>query len=170
MEALAQRWLEEEEADHSDLFGVVGQADRPEKADSYLYVAGQIEKEMAENDRIAQAQIDKVTFWRDQENAKLQRRLGWLVMALENYARNEDRKTVRLPNGTLKLRAAQPTLEVDEEAFFAAHPPEELVRIIPEQRKPDKKAIRELVKSTGEVPEGCEWTEPDQPTFSYETV
>jgi hypothetical protein len=36
--------------------------------------------------------------------------------------------------------------------------PEEFVRIVPEQREPDKKAILAHFKETGEIPTGCEVT------------
>lgn len=167
MDNLALAWDEE---DDDQPLEVVGRVDSPEKADRYLYVIAELESEVRENNRIADQQIAKIQYWLDTENRKRETRILWLAGALENFARQVDKKTISLPNGWLKLRVQQPSLDVDEETFFASNPPEELVRIIPEKKAPDKKAIREHIKSTGEIPEGCEWTEAGGPAFSWEVA
>ena len=164
MDKLVADWMDEiEETEEEQEIECSGGSD----AAKYLYVVAGLETEIKEIERIAQSQRDAVSQWEETETGKLRRRISWLALGLEGFIRASGRKTVKLPNGVLKLRAQKGVIEIDEEAFFAGNPPDYWIRVIPEKRLPDKKAIRTAIKETGEVPQGVTWDEPGEPKFSY---
>ena len=136
-------------------------------ADAVLWQITELEAAIEQVEDIAHQETSVIEIWKTAETGILQRRIGLMSAALEPFMRAQNRKTVRLPHGELRLRALQDKIEVDRDAFDFTR--EDLVRIIPEQREPDLKAIRANLKSTGEIPDGVEIT-PQAPKFSYKTL
>lgn len=72
--------------------------------------------------------------------------------------------TKQLVNGTLKVRAQQPEIKINDEV--AVLQDERFFRMVPEKRVVDKAALRKYVVSTGEEIEGTEVI-LRPPKFSY---
>jgi hypothetical protein len=126
-----------------------------------------------ENTQAAQAEIDRIAVWRNEENEKLQRSVSFFESLLHEYfmqLREDDPKlkTVKLPHGSLKMRAQQPQYEYDEDQLLPwakGNLPEAVVVKESIAKTPVKKHIRE----TGEMVPGVTITERPE-KFSVEVV
>lgn len=106
----------------------------------------QYAEQIADRDRVAQAQIDRITAWRDDANKDLRRSLEFFENLLEGYHRralklDPKRKTVKLPGLRTQIRQGQPSWQFDDDAFVASaslHVPD-LVRIASEPNKAEAK-------------------------------
>lgn len=122
-----------------------------------------IKAEQDENTQAAQAEIDRIAVWRNEENEKLQRSVSFFESLLHEYfmqLREDDPKlkTVKLPHGSLKMRAQQPQYEYDEDQLLPwakGNLPEAVVVKESIAKTPVKKHIRE----TGEMVPGVTITE-----------
>ena len=114
----------------------------------------------------AAEQRAKIIAWETCETEKIQRRITWHQNGLQAFLWNTGLKTMNLIHGTLKRIAARESVVItDEDALrlWAASHPQEVLR--PVKPAPDKRAILALVKSTGEMPDGCE-IEKGEDSFS----
>lgn len=122
--------------------------------------------------RAAADQKQLIDFWLAEETRRLQPQIefftnllvAWhqevLEQAFEEAGGDWSKvrgKTRRLPSGNVSARLSPMTVEVDDDVFLPAAP-DELVRV---KREPDKVAIREHVKATGEIPPGVTVREGD---------
>jgi phage host-nuclease inhibitor protein Gam len=122
-----------------------------------------IKAEMDENIMTAQAEIERIVGWRDGENEKLQRSVAFFESLLHEYfmqLREDDPKlkTMKLPHGSLKMRAQQPDFIYNEDELLEwakVFMPEVVVVKETVSKNPVKKHIRE----TGEMVPGVTITE-----------
>ena len=126
-----------------------------------------------ENDAAAQAEITRITEWRDAENQKLQRGADFFTCLLQGYflsSREADPaiKTIKLPHGALKMRAQQPEYTYDDGQLLA-WAKESLPTAIVVKESVAKQQVKDHIKETGELPDGVTIT--DRPEkFSVEVV
>ena len=126
-----------------------------------------------ENTQAAQAEIERITAWRNEENEKLQRSVSFFESLLHEYfmqLREDDPKlkTVKLPHGSLKMRKQQPDFIYNEDELLEwakVFMPEVVVVKETVSKNPVKKHIRE----TGEMVPGVTITERPE-KFSVEVV
>lgn len=132
-----------------------------------------IKAEQDENITTAQAEIERITSWRDEENGKLGRGISFFENLLYQYfvqLRDEDPKfkTMKLPHGTLKMRAQQPEFQYDEEQLLAwarlCMPDAVVVK-----ESVSKNPVKKHIKETGEVVPGVEIVERPE-KFSVEVI
>lgn len=134
-------------------------------ADSLLWQIAQLEMEQERNNRSADHQIKRIQLWQRAENQQLQKRIESKAILLRNYMEHTGKRTENLVNGSIRLRKQQPKITI-QNCFDLEQ--DSFVRIIPEQRKPDLRAIRKHLKETGEVLPGTEVEmQPDK--LSWET-
>lgn len=105
----------------------------------------QVEK-MRENERIARAELDRISKWLDEVNKPLAQSAEYFEGLLLEYGRKErdaGRKSVKLIDGTIKSRVTQPKVEVDESVFieWAQRNHRDDLLIFPEP-KPNKTALK----------------------------
>ena len=133
-------------------------------ADSLLWEIAQLEREIALNNEAADFQIRRINLWREHQNNKLQLQIERKKELLFNLMQHSGKRTEHLSNGTIKLRKQQPEITVDESQFdFSDH---RFVRIIPEKKKPDLRAIRKHLNETGELLPGVNVSfRPDKLTY-----
>lgn len=132
-----------------------------------------IKAEQDENIQTAQAEIERITSWRDEENGKLERSISFFESLLHEYfmqLREDDPKlkTVKLPHGSLKMRAQQPEFQYDETQLLPwakENLPDAVVVKVSVSKTPVKKHIKE----TGEMVPGVTITERPE-KFSVEVV
>ncbi len=123
----------------------------------------QAKADQDENTRAAQAEIDRIAVWRNEENEKLQRSVSFFESLLHEYfmqLREDDPKlkTMKLPHGSLKMRAQQPDFIYNEDELLEwakVFMPEVVVVKETVSKNPVKKHIRE----TGEMVPGVTITE-----------
>lgn len=108
---------------------------------------------------VARSQIAQVEAWRARRLEVHGNAERWLLDQLRRYhearlAQDPKSKTIGLPNGTLKARAAQPRWEIDAETFtaWALESEPSLLRIKHEPDKPEiKRVLGDHVLDDGRV-------------------
>ncbi|WP_031514006.1 host-nuclease inhibitor Gam family protein, partial [Desulfofalx alkaliphila] len=75
-----------------------------------------------EREILAQAEIDRIKQWLVGETKELQQTIDFFTRLLEKYHRKQIKadpknKTIKLPYGTLKMRAQQPQYQRDDAAI-----------------------------------------------------
>lgn len=124
------------------------------QADGTLWQLSRLEDELREVEDLATREIEQIQRWRVGESRRLKGRMELFSSSLEAYLKREQRKSLRLPHGEIKLRKAPDKLIVDEDIFDLNQ--EDFVRIVPEQRKPDIAKMKKHLKATGELLPGVD--------------
>jgi len=132
-----------------------------------------IKAEIEENNKVAQAEIERITAWRDEENEKLQRSISFFESLLCDYflrLRESDPKlkTIKLPHGTLKMRAQQPQYEYDEDVLLP-WAKENLPEAVVTKESVAKNPVKKHIQETGEAVPGVTIIERPE-KFSVEVV
>ena len=132
-----------------------------------------IKAEIEENNKVAQAEIERITAWRDEENEKLERSISFFESLLHEFflsQRESDPKlkTMKLPHGTLKMRAQQPQYEYDEEILLS-WAKENLPEAVVIKESVAKTLVKKHIQETGEMVPGVTITERPE-KFSVEVV
>ena len=130
--------------------------DSPESACRALRKIQVLKKKAAEIERIADAEINRINEWRAEELRKLNDNIAWFEALLYAYhhlelERDPNRKTIKLPYGTLQIRAQQPVFHRDKETLFnwvAKNKPKYLV---PQDPKLDWAGLKSALKVAGNV-------------------
>ena len=137
---------------------VPGGDDRPSlsqaDADYYLSKLAELDAIQAVNVESANTQIERIKLWLEMENAKIQRKKDYYILALDNWMHMNEFSTKQLVAGTLKVRSQQPEIRIDDEAKVMMD--ERFVRVIPENRAVDKAALRKYCMDTGDEIPGIE--------------
>ena len=134
------------------------------KADAILFCIAREKRKR--NDIINQAgeQINKIELWRDSEVERYEREIARQTERLQMYflslvAADPDLKTKKLPNGTIKARKQQDELIIeDENAFIQAFDNDSdfhLFVTTKTKKQINKKEIKDYIKETGVLPDGC---------------
>lgn len=94
-----------------------------EQANWALRKIARIEADIAEVNGVAEAEIARINAWRNEQLAGCDKNKEFFIGLLHEYhdlllADNPKAKTVKLPYGTLKMRALPPEIERDEEALL----------------------------------------------------
>ncbi len=123
-------------------------------ADYYLSRLGELDNTITGNIESANTQMDRIKLWLEMENAKIQRKKDYYILALDNWMHLMELSTKTLVSGTLRIRATQAEIVVnDEDAVLRDG---RFTRLIPEKQAINKAALRKHVLDTGEVLEGVE--------------
>jgi hypothetical protein len=136
------------------------------KLNKYLWVVKQKESELSRCRTIATDSIRSTSDWLNEKETQIQNAIDWLTSQMRNYLVTKDLKSLSLPNGTIGMRKQPDAVEVADESVFIANAGPELLRHVPESYEPDLKAIKALIKDTGEIPKGIELKAQD-PKFYY---
>lgn len=132
-----------------------------------------IKAEMDENTQVAQAEIDRIAAWRNDENEKLQRSISFFEHLLHGYfltLRESDPKvkTVKLPHGSLKMRKQQPEFQYDETQLLP-WAKENLPEAVVVKESVAKTPVKKHIQETGEMVPGVQMVERPE-KFSVEVV
>ena len=92
--------------------------------------------------------------WALKKAATHQERIEMLMRKLECFLREEEKKTISLPHGTLKVRKLPDKIDVSNMEIFLKNAAGELLSVIPEQAKPDLSKIKTFIKMSGKIPDG----------------
>ena len=126
------------------------------QADRSLRAVAAIDRQLARYEALAKAERDRIDAWLAEVSNPLVGRREFFVRCLETYARANHEatgaKSMKLPNGTLQLRAGRTRVEATDDPSEDA--PAELVRV---KREWDKNRIAEDFNPGGIV------EDPDTP-------
>ncbi|MCF8356260.1 MAG: host-nuclease inhibitor Gam family protein [Melioribacteraceae bacterium] len=134
--------------------------------DLQLNQIGKLQKEMENNFQNAEKEIELINNWVMKKNSSLQERVTVIEKQLEQFIRETEKKTIDLPNGTLKIRKQPDKAVVENMELFLEKANKELVTIVPETIKPNLNAIKSFIKRAAKVPEGIKIVEGKE-EFSY---
>lgn len=126
------------------------------QAEAHLRALGHWRYEVEQINAHAKKEIDRINEWRDEEVAKLQKKIAWHESGLIAFLQVQGKKTIKLINGTLKRikgRDRVDVLDADALTKWAESNGANLLRV---KVEPDKKAIMDHIKNTGELPDGVD--------------
>ena len=104
-------------------------------------LSGMIEKNFQEADK----ECELIKNWALTKNAQTNEKIRLLELKLEAFIKEEGKKTIDLPNGTLKYHKKQDKVEIADLDLFLKKADTELLTIIPEQVKPNLTKIKSYI-------------------------
>jgi hypothetical protein len=125
-----------------------------QKADWAIRKLASVRRKQAENKKIYDAEVIRLTEWLAMVNHALEKDASYFEAVLTPYAlvqRWEGRKTISLPHGTIKTTAGQPKIEFESEDRFiewALVNDPDLLKI---KTDIDKSAVKALITDEGVV-------------------
>lgn len=133
--------------------------------DLQLIEARKLQQQISSNFAEAEAEVKIIQDWAIRKNAALHERLQFIERKLEAWIREQNAKTIDLPNGTLKMHKKPDKVEVADMEAFLKHAKPEMLSIIPEQVKPDINKIKAFIRQNY-TPAGVTVTEGKE-EFTY---
>lgn len=122
--------------------------------DLLIMEVNNLETEIANNFSEAEKEVQIINEWALKRNSIIQEKANLLRLKLENYIRQEGKKTIELPHGTLKIRKMPDKVEITDMELFLSKANSQMVNVIPESVKPDLTKIKSFIKMTTKIPEG----------------
>lgn len=129
--------------------------------DYWRYEAECIEKH-------ANAQIERANQWKEEQLKTVNKRIHYHESGLIAFLQMQDKKTIKLINGTIKRIAGRDRVDVNDFDTLLKWSNEREAGLIRTKQEPDKKAIMDYIKANGEQPEGVELVTGDD-SFKIET-
>jgi len=99
-------------------------------------------------------QMDQIALWLETANEKLNRQRSVLLSRCRQWLESTGKRSASLVNGVIKLRKRQDKLEILDKDSVLSDP--QFQRVIPAKVEIDKKAIRDYIKATGDIPKGVD--------------
>tara|TARA_R100000152_G_C6780761_1_gene213977 strand:+ start:2510 stop:3034 length:525 start_codon:yes stop_codon:yes gene_type:complete len=131
------------------------------RADRVLYAIGKLQNEVME---LSEQRDEAVHFYTEAIEKKT-KNMRYLEGMLEYFINNEDKKTIKLPNGTLKLRTTKKFEYPSDDVLLNFCKERDIPVVMTE--KPNLSVVKKYIKTTGEEPEGMEVVEVT--SFTYKT-
>lgn len=114
----------------------------------------------------AKRECEIIKSWALRRNSSAVSKIEFLEKKLELYFKEENLKTLTLPNGELKFRKSPNRIEITDMSEFLKHANASVIDEIPALIKPNLTKLRSYITKTGRMPKGC--TEiPGEIKFHY---
>lgn len=137
------------------------------RLDRYLFVIRQKEKELQRCKALAEESINRTQSWYDKKANTISSAIEFLSGQMRNYLKQNQLKSLSLPNGNIGFRKQPDTIIIQNEELFLENAKPELLRHIEESYAPDIKAIKDYIKqSGGDLPKGID-LKPQESKFYY---
>ena len=144
-----------EETNFIDMLIEEAEADETKQTNAYfdliIVEIKKLEAEIEQNFLNAEAEVEIIKNWSLTRNTKLSDKADFLKLKLESFIRQEGKKTIDLPNGTLKLRKLPDKVEISDMEKFLEGATQDVITVIPEAIKPDLNKIKAYLKNTGHI-------------------
>jgi len=150
--------------DSHDLFEVVDVENQPEEnlqADRILWVIGKLEYELGLIELDEQQSAEFYIMKKD----KKERQISYLGDKLHMFISGQNVKTIKVPNGNIRLTTRKKDIYPDDEILMAWCIENDIPLRI--KSEPDKKIIKEYITDTGNAPD--DYYMEEQTTFSFKT-
>lgn len=134
--------------------------------DLLLIETGKLQSQIEKNFHQAELEAEIIKNWAIQTNSKIRDKLEFLEKKLEAFMREENVKTLDLPNGILKLHKKPDRVEISDMNEFLALATPEMLNVIPESVKPDLNKIKTFIKQSRKIPAGVTFIEGLE-SFTY---
>ena len=112
-------------------------------------------------------EIYRIKLWKDHKISRITEKKRWHEHGLQLYLEQNGKKSIDLVHGKVSKVTGREVVEVEDkdkfnEWFLSAYPLKE-DRFYINKRTPSLDLIKQYVKETGEIPEGCNFhRKPDQ--------
>ena len=106
-----------------------------------------LQSEIENNFNEAEREINIIKQWSLLRNSKLNGKIEWIEKKLEAYIREENKKTIEMPHGILKMHKKPDKVEITDLELFLKHAKPEMLTVVPEQIKPDMNKIKAYMKT-----------------------
>ena len=126
------------------------------RLDKYLWVIRQKEIELDKCKALAEESIKRAQSWIDKKANTISSVIEFLSGQMCNYLKQNQLKSLSLPNGNIGFRKQPDSIEITDETLFITTANSELLRHIPEKFEADLKSIKDHIKKTSEIPAGVE--------------
>jgi len=137
------------------------------RLDKYLWVIRQKEIELNKCKALAEESINRAQNWFDKKANTISSAIEFLSGQMRNYLKQNQLKSLSLPNGKIGFRKQPDAVIVQNEELFLENAKPELLRHIEESYAPDLKAIKDYIKqSGGDLPKGID-LKPQESKFYY---
>jgi phage host-nuclease inhibitor protein Gam len=134
--------------------------------DLVLIEIGKLQSEIESNFAEAEKEIEIIKEWTLNKNSKLQDKIEMLSRKLEAFISVEGKKTIELPHGDLKFHKKPDKVEISDLEIFLQSATADMIRVQPEEIKPDINKIKAYIKNKGCIPKGVTVIEGKE-EFSY---
>lgn len=136
-------------------------------ADLLLIDIRELNKEIENNWKIAEREVEIIKNFFLSKNCKIQERVEYIERKLNAFMLEQDKRTLSLPNGTMRLRKGREKVIVENlNEFLQGKYSHELINI-KQELKPDMKKIKDYITRSRKVPEGCKVIPANENEFSY---
>jgi phage host-nuclease inhibitor protein Gam len=136
-----------------------------ETVERYLRALRFYRAEVADVNRLADMEIERIEERRAHFLRSAQGAVAYLEARLRQFSECVGRKRRKSVNGTIGWRKAPHRVVIEDDDYFCSRAEEEFVRTTV---APDKKAIADHIRSTGDVPEGADWVRGED-SFKIDT-
>ena len=110
----------------------------------------------------AEREIAMIEAWKAKMTEKYLNRIEYVEKNLEAFIRERGEKTIDLAHGTLKIRKKPDRVKVQDMDLFLSNANAGMLKVVPEQFKPDLTKIKAHIKKSGRIPEGIEYIEGEE--------
>ncbi|HAY33955.1 MAG TPA: hypothetical protein DCY06_07430 [Bacteroidetes bacterium] len=125
------------------------------RIDKFLWIIRQKEKELNKCKAIHEQSINMTENWYSKKENTITLTIEFLTRQMQNYLRQNNMKSLSLPNGSIGFRKQVDLIEVTDEDLFLENANPSLLKHTVETYAPDIKAIKEYIKqSGGDLPKG----------------
>jgi len=115
-----------------------------------------IEADIGEVNSNCNREVELIKDWSLKRSSKLSDRIDFLKLKLESFIRKQEKKTIDLPHGTLKLRQKPDRVEIIDLEQFLSKANEYLITTKPEEIKPNLTKIKKHITMTNHIPDGVQ--------------
>ncbi len=128
----------------------------------------ELQEQIASNLQNSEQEIKIINDFYLSKSSKLQDRIEFLEHRLETFILEQDKKTIDLPNGTLRLRKGREKVVVENLSEFLQNQYAHELTNINQDIKPDIKKIRDFItRSGGTIPNGVKVIPAIENVFNY---
>lgn len=138
-----------------------------EYADLLLLELKKLLSEISQNFETAEKEVEIIKEWAIKKNSKLQDRIDFLEKRLYKFILEQDKKTIDLANGVLRLRKGREKIVVEDPVKLLSLPYSEELVSHKEETIPNLTKIKEFINRSGKVPEGVRIIPGNEQEFSY---
>jgi hypothetical protein len=150
--------IEDDELYTDEVWQELPTAEDEKQAQRYVRAYAYYQKEHASITAVFDAEISRIRDRMVKEQDKVSERMEFLTSALKYFYVATGAKRIILPDGTLSQRKQPERVVIEDEDTFVELAPGHLVVT---KSAPDRTAIKQHIKDTGEIPTGVELVRSD---------
>lgn len=138
-----------------------------EYADLLLLEIKNLQSEIDKNFDTAEKESEIIKDWAIKKNSKLQDRVEFLEKRLNKFILEQEKKTIDLANGVIRLRKGREKLVIEDADKLLSLPYSSELITHKEEDVPNLTKIKAFINRSGKVPDGVRVIPGNEQEFSY---